>query len=149
MAVTPSHIITFDDGEQVPPDVYGYFAPNNQMQVALNVAYPNPNQLASSFTTFTLTDELTLGGRHDRNAERHFQGKMAMIQVYDVALDAFQARCLFSIGDAYLPAPALEAFQRHKSTHNGRPIWCWDYTYRLADFRADVAAEAAGSWQEV
>ena len=140
VVVTPASVVTFDDGVQVPWDVYGYFAPDGIIAAAAtNPAYPNPNQLTTQFTTFTLNNVLVVGGRHDLNAERHFQGRMAMIQVFNGALDAVQVRCLFNVGEAYLPeiTTALQGFQDHPATHNGRRIWCWDYTYRLADVRAE------------
>lgn len=146
MVVTPPAVVTFDDGMQVPPDVYGYYAPDGVIRYTnTNTAYPNPNQLTASFVTFTLNDELVVGGRHDLDSDRHFQGRMAMIQVFDGSLDAIQVRCLFNIGDSFLPemTTALQAFQDHPAMRNGRRIWCWDYTYRLADSRAESSEGCA------
>ncbi len=140
MVVTPPSVVTYDDGSRVLSDVYGYFAPDGVIRsTTTNPAYPDPNHLTASFVTFTLNNELVVGGRHDLDADRHFQGRMAMIQVFDGALDAVQVRCLFNIGEAYLPeiTTALQAFQDHPATRNTRRVWCWDYTYRLADARAE------------
>jgi hypothetical protein len=150
MVVTPASVVTFDDGDQVLSDVYGYYAPpvNGVPQIALtatNTAYPDPNHLRSSFTEFTLQNPLVLGGRHDLDGERHFQGRMAMIQVFDVAIGPAQALCLFNVGDSFLPqiTTALEAFQSNPYTVSGKRFWCWDYTYRLEDLRATTLEACA------
>lgn len=75
MVVNRLSVVTFDDGVQVPSNVYGFYAPQGDPVTPgrPNIAYPHPNALSTPLTTFTLNTELVLGGRHDLNTDRHFQ----------------------------------------------------------------------------
>ena len=71
---------------------------------------------------------------------------MAFVQVFDGALDATLARCLFQVGESFLPevTTAMQAFSRTPYTDSrNRKLWCWDHTYRISDGRASVVESCA------
>ena len=102
MVVQRQSIVTYDNGEAVPDGIYGFFKSTPK---SMNNAYPKPSQLNNPMGNITLGTDIVIGGRADKNGDRHFRGKMAMLQVYSRALQATEARCIFRSGDKMLPSP--------------------------------------------
>jgi hypothetical protein len=80
---------------------------NDAATQAVDPAYPKPSELTRVLSGFDFgTDSIHLGSRADHDANRHFRGKMALVNVYDYAVSNVQAECLFRGGDAALPDPS-------------------------------------------
>jgi hypothetical protein len=97
-------------------DKYGFFKRNNDERY--NIANPNPEKLTKGgFGKFSFKNDLVLGGRADAQSSRFFRGRLALVTVFDFALNDAQAACLFRSGDAALPDP--KAHEGAKCQHNG------------------------------
>ena len=77
---------------------------------------PTPSKLVSAVTNVTLLTRLYLGARADNHKDRHFKGRMALVQVFSDALPEAQAQCLFTSGDTALPSSIAQ--YRHSSKSN-------------------------------
>ena len=75
---------------------------------ASNVAYPNPGTLTGAFGAFAMADAIHLGSRADRNADRHFLGRMAGLMISKETLAADQVACIFTTSEEFLPAQLAE-----------------------------------------
>jgi hypothetical protein len=110
MAVTLTGIKTYDDGVLIKEDGYGFYTGDDQVSNG-NLAYDAATQqfanpLNSPFQGFDFgTGPIYLGVRADKDPDRHFLGKMALVNIYDYAIFGSAARCLFRSGDAALPDP--------------------------------------------
>ena len=110
LTVSPSSLVTFDDGNIVADSAYGYY-PN----VPGNTASPTPSSLSTAFSgassespIFDLQTDLFLGGRVDSHGDRHFHGSIALFRVYSGDVDAAQALSVFEEGDrALMAVPAV------------------------------------------
>ena len=84
---------------------------------ASNVAFPNPGTLTRSLGAFAMRDAIHLGSRADRNAERHFLGRMAGLMISLETLtdgtdgSADQVGCIFRASEEFLPAQLAECSQ--------------------------------------
>ena len=58
-----------------------------------------------AFRKFDLKKDLVIGARADLHKDRHYKGRMAMLNVFDTAVSNGQANCIFSDGDSRLPEP--------------------------------------------
>jgi len=121
LAVTKRSLRTYDDGTPVNDAgctvgtagtaacPYAFYSTGVGPSLAdSGVAYPRPGDLSSGgFTAdFSFALDIVLGTRADHAADRHFRGKMAVVNVYDYAVTDVQAACLFRSGDAALPDPS-------------------------------------------
>ena len=106
IAVTPSSIVTYNDGKPVSDNVY-----ITEQLLTENNAYPTPSTLAATMKSFSLSTDIHIGGRADRHTERYFRGRMALLQVLTVAVGRDVAECMFRTGDTTLPSPV--AIYRH------------------------------------
>jgi len=103
LVVDPASLVTYDDGAPVPDAEYGFYGAPTQ-----NSASPAPSNLVpplAASNTFDLRTDIFLGGRVDRDGDRHFHGKLALFQIYEGPLTDVQVRCVFMDGDAALPEP--------------------------------------------
>ena len=66
----------------------------------LNIAYPKPGQLSNAFSKFALNGPITIGGRSDHNAHRHFLGGIRSVSIYASALSKAEVNCIFTHDDA-------------------------------------------------
>ena len=107
LAVTPTSVRTYDDGylfPHQPEDEYGFYTGNGANDA--NLADPDPGSLnGGGLGAMDFALDLVLGGRADHDRDRHFLGKMALVNVFDSTLSGSQAQCLFRGGDAALPDP--------------------------------------------
>jgi len=105
LAVTPTSVRTYDDGylfPHQPDDEYGFYTGNGVNEA--NLAQPDPGSLSGGgLGAMDFALDLVLGGRADHDRDRHFLGKMALVNVFDSTLSGSQAQCLFRGGDAALP----------------------------------------------
>ena len=67
-----------------------------------------PSSLNTPFISFRLETDIHLGGRYDHNADRHFLGRMALLDIFSFDSDAGmltdgQVGCVFEDGDLQLP----------------------------------------------
>ena len=130
LTVTASSLQTFDDGMLVDDSActrttagsaalascpYGFYtsAGVGPSLADSGGAYPRPSNLSPPFRAaggagpvFDFGTALILGGRADINPNRHFQGTLALVNVYSSVLSPTDANCLFRAGDAALPDPA-------------------------------------------
>eukprot|EP01047_Picozoa_sp_COSAG01_P027023 COSAG01_NODE_1766_length_9274_cov_3.461094_7_plen_764_part_01 len=112
LAVTQTSIKTYDDGRLLQQGAYGFYT-SNPGDTAANIAHPNPGALnGRGFGGFVFSapndhngGDLILGGRADHDANRYFRGKLAELNVFQYAVSATQAYCLFRQGDSALPDP--------------------------------------------
>ena len=114
MAVTLGEIKIYADGVFIKKDGYGFYTGDDQVSNG-NKAYAAASTadrplfatpLNSPFQGFDFgTGPIYLGVRADKDPDRHFLGKMALVNIYDYAIDGTAARCLFRSGDAALPDP--------------------------------------------
>ena len=109
MVVSPSSIVTYNDGKAVEDKEYGYY----NAGITANNAKPTPSKLNTKMGHITLLTDIFVGGRADRKADRHFRGSMALLQVFTRPVSAATAECIFRSGDATLPSPV--AIYRHSS----------------------------------
>jgi hypothetical protein len=92
LVVDPASLVTYADGTLVRDSDYGFYGSPGQ-----NSARPSPGVLNPPFLpsgTFNLMTDLFLGGRIDRDGDRHFHGKLALFQIYEGPVTAVQARCV-------------------------------------------------------
>ena len=101
LVVSANSVLTYDDGKKVEDNAYGYYLTSN---VAANRAYPKPSALTKAFRSFSLGKEIFVGSRSDQHKDRHFKGKLAMVSIYDHAIDAAGAQCVFAHDEKMLPA---------------------------------------------
>jgi hypothetical protein len=86
---------------------------NDRATQQADPAFPKPSELNPPATGFDFgTEPIYLGTRADHDADRHFRGKMAVVNVYDYAVTDVQAACLFRSGDAALPAGGRHQLHR-------------------------------------
>jgi hypothetical protein len=118
LVVDPASLKTYDDGRAVPDAMvppcqadpqcqgdYGFYGGLDESQ---NAASPSPGNLSpplAASNTFDLRTDIFLGGRVDRDGDRHFHGTLALFQIYEGPLTDVMAHCVFSDGDAALPEP--------------------------------------------
>ena len=81
----------------------------------LEAARRGMSDLGDGFGSFDFALDLVLGGRADHNGQRHFRGKLALVNVFDTSLSATQAQCLFRAGDA-APMAYVELVDREVNT---------------------------------
>jgi len=113
---TKDTIKTFADGALIGSGAnsktYGFYSGAFSRNVAYNCPagttapckepYFN-SKLHKPFQKFDLKKDLVLGARADLKKDRHFQGYMAMVNLFDGALTDQQANCMFADGDTRLP----------------------------------------------
>ena len=113
LTVSPTSMATYDDGQLVDDNDYGTYMTRSH---ATNAAMPEPFHLDPHLTTsaetglptFDLQQDLTIGGRSDRNSDRHFHGRMALVSVYSEGFSPGQAAFSFRAGTAEIE-PLLNA----------------------------------------
>ena len=127
LVVTPTSLATYDDGYLFPSNKYGFF--KNQGDKNNNLAQPDPAKLSlqgspASFSKFDFASDLVLGGRADKHKDRHFQGKLALVNVFIWPLSTAQVQCLFKAGDAALPDPnaGVHCKPKNPCTNNGQCV---------------------------
>jgi hypothetical protein len=123
LTVTPSSIVSYDDGVRMRDSQYGYFVSNPGDPSATpvnNIAHPTPSSLAGGgfrlsrpngpvfdfsrkFPQDARAGKLYIGTRSDSMAGRRFRGKLALLNVYSSKLTDVQALCVFRQGDFALP----------------------------------------------
>ena len=91
---------TYDDGRAVGDYNYGYYS---GAMVANNIAYPHAGVLSSQLQGFAMASDLVLGTRADLDADRHFVGRMAGLQVASYDMSRSDVQCIFQGGEDYLP----------------------------------------------
>jgi hypothetical protein len=117
LGVTKTGMKTWDDGMPVPDGgcteasvgsaACPYHFYNDAATMAADPAYPKPSQLNPVAPGYDFGDDsIHLGARADHDPNRHFRGKMALVNVYDYAVSDVQAECMFRGGDAALPDPS-------------------------------------------
>ena len=117
LGVTTTGMKTWDDGMPVPDGgcteasvgsaACPYHFYNDAATMAADPAYPKPSQLNPVAPGYDFGDDsIHLGARADHDPNRHFRGKMALVNVYDYAVSDVQAECMFRGGDAALPDPS-------------------------------------------
>jgi hypothetical protein len=67
--------------------------------------------LTSPLGQLDLQTDIYIGSRADRDPQRFFKGRLALVNVYNRALSAMEAQCLFYAGDAVLPTPSSGIFR--------------------------------------
>ena len=92
--VSAASMSTFIDGTAINPDNYGFL--DSQIE---NVARPHPDQLSPTLSGLHLLSDIYLGDRFDRNEQRTFTGRMALVSVYNSVIRADEAACIFHDGD--------------------------------------------------
>jgi ABC-type branched-subunit amino acid transport system substrate-binding protein len=112
LSVTPTSLLTYDDGILVADSEYGYFS-----NLDGNIADPAPSALSTAFAgspgqpIFDLQTNILLGGRVATNSQwnsgtgidgRHFHGRLALLRIYSGAVGSQEAECIFREGDAAL-----------------------------------------------
>jgi len=110
MVVKPRSIVTYDDGVKVADDAYGFYKYGG---AGSNIAQPTPSNLSATLGNITLSTDIFFGGRADKNKDRHFRGKMALLQVLSSPVSDAEAECMFLSGDALLPSAI--AIYRHST----------------------------------
>jgi hypothetical protein len=105
LTVTPTSIITFVDGSPIATNAYGFAT--SWADCVRNPAYPNPARLHTRIQGFHLGPDIYIGGRADLDIDRHFWGVIAGFAIYDEALSAWSAYCLFQT--QMQTQPALQA----------------------------------------
>lgn len=111
--VSPTSLATYDDGQLVDDNEYGSYM---SRPFATNAAMPEPYHLDPELVTpgetgqptFDLQQDITIGGRSDRNVDRHFHGRMALVSVYSHNLTPGQAAFSFREGAEQM-APVIDA----------------------------------------
>ena len=114
-AVTTAALATYNDGALVDDNHYGTYVSRSD---ADNAAAPYPGELDpplvspvagdAGVVTFDLREDIFIGGRVDRNADRHFRGRIAALSVYSVPVSAPQAAFIYWEGVARV-SPSLGA----------------------------------------
>eukprot|EP01049_Picozoa_sp_SAG25_P009216 SAG25_NODE_894_length_4879_cov_124.723640_3_plen_592_part_01 len=102
----PATLGTFIDGRAIPKHEYGFFRSSSN-----NPARPDPTTLTSPLGQLDLQTDIYIGSRADRDPQRFFKGRLALVNVYNRALSAMEAQCLFYAGDAVLPTPSSGIFR--------------------------------------
>lgn len=116
MLVSPTSVSTYVDASPIPDATYGSYT---SAAVDANSAWGgascvisasdsclNPSRLNTlgGLAPFNLVSDLFLGGRADQNEDRHFVGRIALVDIFtDSSLTAPQIQCLFEDGDVQLP----------------------------------------------
>jgi hypothetical protein len=105
--VSPTSLATYDDGQLVDDNVYGSymsraFADNSAMPYPYHLDPELVNQDESGQPTFDLQQDITIGGRGDRNVDRHFHGRMALVSVYSHSFTPAQAAFSYRAGAAQM-----------------------------------------------
>jgi hypothetical protein len=72
---------------------YGYFS-----QIGTNIADPAPGSLSATLGAFDLQTDIFLGGRIDRNEDRHFHGRMSNVAIYSGDVTPAQVVAMFDAG---------------------------------------------------
>eukprot|EP01052_Picozoa_sp_SAG31_P000049 SAG31_NODE_2_length_46263_cov_45.908043_19_plen_1319_part_00 len=129
LVVSPTSLQTFDDGTRVQDNLYGYYTSNPG-----NLANPTPGQLRRSFvegrTTFDLRTDIFLGGRVDRNEDRHFHGHLALFRLYTGELGPTEALDVFLDGSGALRAAMLDTHLIAPSESSAQQCSCiFPFTY--------------------
>ena len=130
LVVSPTSIVTYEDGTRVPESQYGYYG---SLAEAANAAAPSPHTLTPSFRSDEsgkIFDfgELHIGGRADHNDQRRFLGHIALLLIFHADLTASQASCVFEEGEMLLPHPTgiTSGFQNTDewTTWGAAMDWC-------------------------
>ena len=100
LSATHNALHTYVDGVLVPDRQYGYYT---GFSPEPNSAANGPSHLDPPLTTFDLRTEIHIGARADLNAERHFVGRIAVLNIYAVHLSGDDPRCITAAGEAILP----------------------------------------------
>ena len=101
LSATRNALYTYVDGVLVPDDLYGYYT---GFSPELNSAEQHgPSDLEPPLRTFDLRTEIHIGARADLDAERHFVGRIAVVNIYAVHLSGDDPRCITAAGEAILP----------------------------------------------
>eukprot|EP01043_Picozoa_sp_COSAG02_P067861 COSAG02_NODE_11060_length_1803_cov_1.644366_2_plen_203_part_00 len=108
--------ITYIDGSQVEDSVYHYYS---QSDDSLNTAFNHPSQLTQPMTNYQLRTDIYLGSRADLDTDRHFVGRIALLNLYDHSLVPEHAQCLLDAGEHLLPTAS--AIYRASGTHSKTP----------------------------
>ena len=92
LVVTPTSMITYEDGVIVPAAKYGFF--KSYQSKARNNAYPNPSKLNTAMKSMTLRTAIYIGGRADQHKDRHFHGTVAGLAVMTSAVRYVRISCM-------------------------------------------------------
>lgn len=60
-----------------------------------NNAWPTPTRLRTAMGNISLKTEVFIGGRADKNYDRHFHGRVAHVLVLTTAVGADEIRCAY------------------------------------------------------
>lgn len=108
--------ITYIDGSQVEDSVYHYYS---QSDASLNTAFNHPSQLTQPMTNYQLRTDIYLGSRADLDTDRHFVGRIALLNLYDQSVVTEHAQCLLDAGEHLLPTAS--AIYRASGTRSKTP----------------------------
>jgi hypothetical protein len=101
LTVTSTSLKTYADGQMVRDVDYGHFM---SISASQNAANPSPSSLSPALSgQLDLRQDIFIGSRADRHPQRFFRGRLALVNVYNRALSAMEAQCLFYAGEAALP----------------------------------------------
>ena len=104
MTVTPTSMSYHLNGKFIEDKDYAVFLHTDPWtKSGTSTFWPKPSKLQRKFTSFNLATDTFLGGRADRNKDRHFPGSLAMLTIYDQALPKSMAKSLFNFEEPELP----------------------------------------------
>jgi hypothetical protein len=92
---------TYIDGSRVEDSIYHYFSLSDSTS---NTALNHPSRLTPPMTRYQLLTDIYLGSRADLDTDRHFVGRIALLNLYDQHLEREHAECLLAAGEHVLPA---------------------------------------------
>jgi hypothetical protein len=108
LTVSPSAIVTYEDGKAVPEKEYEYEP--NSLPNKNNLASNGPGRLKPSFKAaaggnkkiFDFPLDIHFGGRADMKGQRRFLGHLALLKVFGSVVSKDQAMCIFESDEALL-----------------------------------------------
>eukprot|EP01047_Picozoa_sp_COSAG01_P066636 COSAG01_NODE_9239_length_2510_cov_2.007466_2_plen_549_part_00 len=85
-----------------------------QTNMIENVAYPYPSNLRTPLEDFDLRSPIYIGARSDLDPQRHFQGHLAVLDIYSSPVTDAEAHCLFRKGDLRLDSAGAASVVGHR-----------------------------------